>query len=99
MKRRTFLTATGAAIVGLQFPIRRGLADEKVIRFAMPQDFTRVYTFVTVEYSQASATTFRWSMPKAASTATRSSPTSPITAMTFRARWKPMSAPRRAARS
>jgi branched-chain amino acid transport system substrate-binding protein len=52
MKRRTFLTATGAAIVGLQFPFRRALADEKVIRFAMPQDFTRVYTFVTVEYSQ-----------------------------------------------
>ena len=52
MKRRTFLTATGAAIVGMQFPLRRALADEKVIRFAMPQDFTRVYTFVTVEYSQ-----------------------------------------------
>jgi branched-chain amino acid transport system substrate-binding protein len=27
-------------------------AQEKVIRFAMPQDFTRVYTFVTAEYSQ-----------------------------------------------
>ena len=52
MKRRTFLTAAGATIVGLRLPIHRALADEKVIRFAMPQDFTRVYTFVTVEYSQ-----------------------------------------------
>lgn len=52
MKRRTFLTAAGAAVVGMQFPIRLASAQEKVIRFAMPQDFTRVYTFVTVEYSQ-----------------------------------------------
>ncbi|MDR3465806.1 MAG: ABC transporter substrate-binding protein [Xanthobacteraceae bacterium] len=52
MKRRTFLTAAGAAMVGMQFPIRLASAQEKVIRFAMPQDFTRVYTFVTVEYSQ-----------------------------------------------
>ena len=41
MKRRTFLTAAGAAIAGLQFPIRIASAQEKVIRFAMPQDFTR----------------------------------------------------------
>ena len=52
MKRRTFLTGAGAAIVGLQFPANGALADDKVVRFAMPQDFTRVYTFVTVEYSQ-----------------------------------------------
>jgi len=52
MKRRTFLTGTGAAIIGLPFLANRALADDKVIRFAMPQDFTRVYTFVTVEYSQ-----------------------------------------------
>lgn len=52
MKRRTFLTGAGAAVAGLQFPIITASAQEKIIRFAMPQDFTRVYTFVTVEYSQ-----------------------------------------------
>lgn len=52
MKRRTFLTAAGATFVGAQFPIRTASAQDKVIRFAMPQDFTKVYTFVTVEYSQ-----------------------------------------------
>ncbi len=52
MKRRSFLTAAGAAFVGAQFPIRVASAQDKVIRFAMSQDFTKVYTFVTVEYSQ-----------------------------------------------
>ena len=52
MKRRTFLTTAGAAMVGAQFPMWSASAQDKVIRFAMPQDFTRVYTFVTVEYSQ-----------------------------------------------
>ena len=52
IKRRTFLTAAGAATLGAYMPVRFAAAQEKVIRFAMPQDFTRVYTFVTVEYSQ-----------------------------------------------
>jgi branched-chain amino acid transport system substrate-binding protein len=30
----------------------RALAQEKVIKFGMTQDFTKVYTFVTAEYSQ-----------------------------------------------
>ena len=34
-------------------PLRPALAaDEKVVRFGMPQDFTKIYTFVTAEYSQ-----------------------------------------------
>ncbi len=52
MKRRTFLTSAGAAAIGAQFPISFASAQEKVIRFAAPMDFTRVYTFVTTEYSQ-----------------------------------------------
>lgn len=50
--RRTLLTGAAAAAIGAQFPIRMASAQEKVIRFAMPQDFTKVYTFVTAEYSQ-----------------------------------------------
>ncbi|MHA7870649.1 MAG: ABC transporter substrate-binding protein [Salipiger thiooxidans] len=34
-----------------QMPMR-AYAQDKVIRFAMPQDFTKIYTFVTSEYSQ-----------------------------------------------
>src|SRR5712664_4994359 len=49
--RRTFLTGT-AATLAMPGTIDFALAQEKVIRFAMPQDFTRVYTFVTAEYSQ-----------------------------------------------
>lgn len=52
MKRRTFLTGSAAAAIASQFPIRLASAQDKVIRFAMPQDFTKVYTFVTAEYSQ-----------------------------------------------
>lgn len=52
MKRREFLTATAAAAVLSQMPIRIAAAQDKVIRFSMPQDFTKVYTFVTAEYSQ-----------------------------------------------
>lgn len=52
MKRRTFLTASAATAIASQFPIRLASAQDRVIRFAMPQDFTRVYTFVTSEYSQ-----------------------------------------------
>ncbi|MCV0396551.1 MAG: ABC transporter substrate-binding protein [Rhizobiaceae bacterium] len=33
-------------------PITIARAQDKVIKFAMPQDFTKVYTFVTAEYSQ-----------------------------------------------
>lgn len=50
--RRTLLTGAAAAAIGSQFPLRIASAQDKVIRFAMPQDFTRIYTFVTAEYSQ-----------------------------------------------
>lgn len=52
MERRTFLTASAAAALLSQLPIRIAAAQDKVIKFAMPQDFTKVYTFVTAEYSQ-----------------------------------------------
>jgi branched-chain amino acid transport system substrate-binding protein len=50
LDRRTFVTGTAAAtLAALGTPAG---AQEKVIKFGMPQDFTRVYTFVTAEYSQ-----------------------------------------------
>lgn len=50
MNRRTAMAGGAlAALLALGAP---ALAQEKVIKFAMPQDFTRVYTFVTSEYSQ-----------------------------------------------
>lgn len=52
MERRTFLAGTAAAALVSQLPIRIAAAQDKVIRFAMPQDFTKVYTFVTSEYNQ-----------------------------------------------
>lgn len=52
MKRRTFLAGAGAAAIGSQLHISMAQAQEKVVRFAMPQDFTRVYTFATTEYNQ-----------------------------------------------
>ena len=51
LDRRTFLAGT-AATLAMPGTIDFASAQEKVIRFAMPQDFTRVYTFVTAEYSQ-----------------------------------------------
>src|SRR3979409_2812499 len=51
LDRRAFLAGT-AATVAVPGTIDFASAQEKVIRFAMPQDFTRVYTFVTAEYSQ-----------------------------------------------
>ncbi len=50
MNRRTAMA--GGALAMLLALGAPALAQEKVIRFAMPQDFTRVYTFVTSEYSQ-----------------------------------------------
>lgn len=52
MERRTFLTGTAAAALISQMGISVAQAQGKVIKFAMPQDFTKVYTFVTSEYSQ-----------------------------------------------
>ena len=52
MERRTFITGTAAAALISQLPVSLASAQEKVIKFAMPQDFTKVYTFVTAEYNQ-----------------------------------------------
>lgn len=46
--RRTVL----AALASVPLLISPALAQEKVIKFATPQDFTVVYTFVTAEYNQ-----------------------------------------------
>lgn len=52
LNRRDFVA--GAAALGMAAPMLpgRASAQDKIIRFGMPQDFTRVYTFVTSEYSQ-----------------------------------------------
>jgi branched-chain amino acid transport system substrate-binding protein len=52
VSRRALLGGVAATAVASHLPVRLAHAQEKVIRFAMPQDFTRVYTFVTSEYSQ-----------------------------------------------
>ena len=50
LNRRDFVAGTAATtVLGLG---GRSLAQEKVIKIGMPMDFTRVYTFVTAEYSQ-----------------------------------------------
>src|SRR3984893_18377310 len=50
LTRRTFVASTAAtALIGLR---PAGAADEKIVRFGMPQDFTKIYTSVTAEYSQ-----------------------------------------------
>jgi len=48
--RRTFVAAGAGAALMTALPV--ALAQEKVIKFGMAQDFTVVYTFVTAEYSQ-----------------------------------------------
>jgi branched-chain amino acid transport system substrate-binding protein len=50
LTRRSFVATTAAtALAGLRPALA---ADEKVVRVGMPQDFTKIYTFVTAEYSQ-----------------------------------------------
>ena len=51
LDRRTFMAGAAARRRG-RSRRPRALAQEKVVQFGMPQDFTRVYTFVTAEYSQ-----------------------------------------------
>jgi len=50
--RRSLLTAAAASAFVSQLPLKLAFAQDKTIRFLMTQDFTRVYTFVTAEYSQ-----------------------------------------------
>jgi len=51
LNRRQMLATAGAGLATGLMP-RLILAQEKVIKFGFPQDFTRVYTFLAVEYSQ-----------------------------------------------
>lgn len=52
VSRRTLLTGAAAAALASSLKIHVASAQEKVIRFSMPMDFTKIYTFVTAEYSQ-----------------------------------------------
>ncbi len=52
LNRRDFVAGAAALAAAAPLPLSRALAQDKVIRFGMLQDFTRVYTFVTAEYSQ-----------------------------------------------
>lgn len=54
LTRRNILTGAAAAALASQLPLRVALAQggDKVVRIAMPMDFTKVYTFVTAEYNQ-----------------------------------------------
>ena len=52
INRRTFV-AGGTTALALPFVIpSRAVAQDKILRFTMTQDFTKIYTFVTSEYSQ-----------------------------------------------
>lgn len=54
LTRRNILTGAAVAALASQLPLRVALAQggDKVVRIAMPMDFTKVYTFVTAEYNQ-----------------------------------------------
>jgi len=49
--RRNMLATAGAGLASSLLPSIT-MAQEKIIKFGCPQDFTRVYTFAVVEYSQ-----------------------------------------------
>ena len=52
INRRILLSGTAAAVAAPALIPSTVFGQDKVIRFSMPQDFTRIYTFVTSEYSQ-----------------------------------------------
>lgn len=52
MTRRTFVASAAAGIAAPTICTTGAFAQEKVVRISAPQDFTRIYTFVTSEYSQ-----------------------------------------------
>lgn len=52
MTRRTFVATAAAGIAAPTICTTEAFAQEKVVRISAPQDFTRIYTFVTSEYSQ-----------------------------------------------
>lgn len=52
VSRRTFMSTTAAALAAPAVSTSGVFAQERIVRFTLPQDFTRIYTFVTSEYSQ-----------------------------------------------
>lgn len=52
INRRILLSGTAAAVAAPALIPSAVFGQDKIIRFSMPQDFTRIYTFVTSEYSQ-----------------------------------------------
>lgn len=52
LTRRNMLAGAAVAAVASQIPFRVAFAQDRTIRFALPMDYTQVYTFVTAEYSQ-----------------------------------------------
>jgi branched-chain amino acid transport system substrate-binding protein len=49
--RRSFIAGTAAVAAQFGFA-SRVYAEDKIVRFTIAQDFTRIYTFVTSEYNQ-----------------------------------------------
>lgn len=52
VNRRIFVSGTAATLAAPALIPSAAFGQDKVIRFTMAQDFTRIYTFVTSEYSQ-----------------------------------------------
>lgn len=53
LTRRNMMTGAAIAALASQLPLRVAMAQgAKTIRFALPMDYTKVYTFVTSEYAQ-----------------------------------------------
>ena len=52
VNRRIFLSGTAAALAAPTVSTSGAFAQERVVRFTLAQDFTRIYTFVTSEYNQ-----------------------------------------------
>lgn len=52
VNRRIFLSGTAAALAAPAVSTTGAFAQDKVVRFTLSQDFTRIYTFVTSEYNQ-----------------------------------------------
>jgi len=52
MTRRSFVASAAAGIAAPSISTTGAFAQERVVRISAPMDFTRIYTFVTSEYSQ-----------------------------------------------
>ena len=52
MTRRSFVASAAAGIAAPSISTTGAFAQERMVRISAPMDFTRIYTFVTSEYSQ-----------------------------------------------